>query len=134
MKLSCLFILLIMIAGCKKTDTGSSGSNNDAQAAVGINGTTKCDTTTASGPLCYEYTGLPEAGVSVAKASCDDSKGTFTPKAACSRVNNVGGCTQGGSGLGSTLGKLVIYVYSPSYTADKVKQLCANEKEQYVQP
>lgn len=127
-----MMVLPLAMSACKQAASEKNAGNN--AGANGLSGTTRCDTMTASGVLCYEYTGLQESGFSVAKASCDQSKGTFTAKAACSRANNVGGCTQGVNGGNTTAGKLVIYVYAPNYTAEKVKQLCQSENEHFVQP
>ncbi len=118
--------LLVLVACGTKDD--SSGSSSQA-----LDTTTKCEVETSGVKSCFEYTNLPEANFSVGSGACTGVSGTFTPKAACSRTSNVGGCTQGGSvGQGSDI-KLVHYYYSPM-TVDQVKQLCSGASEQYVAP
>jgi hypothetical protein len=127
LKLLGFAVSLFVLVACG-TEDDSSGSSSQA-----LDTTTKCDVVTSGDKSCYEYTNLPEANFSIASAACAEVNGTFTPKAACSRTSNVGGCTQGGSvGQGSDI-KLVHYYYSPM-TVDQVKQLCSGAGEQYVAP
>lgn len=121
--LSILFLLL----GCGTKDDSSGGTSQ------ALNTTTKCELVNSGMTSCFEYTNLPEANFSIASGACTQANGNFTAKAACSRTNNVGGCTQGG-GQDSDVVKLVHYYYSPGLTADQVRQTCTSEGEQYVAP
>ena len=120
--------ILLLVGGCGAKDDSSGGSSPS------LDTTTKCDLVNSGVTSCFEYTNLPEANFSVASAACTQVNGTFTPKAACSRTNNVGGCTQGGSSAQDGDIRLVHYYYSPGQTGDQVKQLCSGAGEQYVAP
>jgi hypothetical protein len=125
---SCLLVLLLTF-GCSKD--GSSGGSSQV-----LNTTTKCEIEASDSSLktCFEYTNLPEANFSIASSSCAEVSGTFTAKAACSRTDNVGGCTQGGDSVQGSNIKLVLYYYSPGMTVDQTKQTCGAQNSQYVAP
>jgi len=122
-----LLVLLLMVGCGKENSSGGSSQSLDT--------TTKCEIEASQTTMktCFEYTNLPEANFSIPSGSCAEAKGTFTAKAACSRTDNVGGCTQGGSSTQGSNIKLVIYYYSPGVTVDQAKRFCG-QNEQYVTP
>ena len=125
-----LLLVLLPIVGCEAKEKSSGGSSPS------LNTTTKCEFESSQTTVksCFEYTNLTEANFTVASGACTEAKGSFTAKVACSRTNNVGGCTQGGNVGKDSIGKLVFYFYSPGMTVDQVKRSCSDQNEQYVPP
>jgi hypothetical protein len=126
-KIWLLASLLVVACVAKEKSPGGSSQALDT--------TTKCEIEASGATLktCFEYTKLPEEYFSVASRSCADEKGAFTSKAACSRTDNVGGCTQGAGATGNTVGQLVLYYYSPGVTEEQARRLCG-ENGQFVAP
>jgi len=139
-------IFLAAISACKQNNNDSNGrdepasssgtpanTQNQTPAATTSNLTTQCIVQSSSSTVCFEYTGLPSAGSSIAKSSCDEERGTFKAGVGCPRQNAVGGCTQGGNTGDPTI-KLVSWRYSPGVDANTVKSMCTSQGETYIAP